>query len=309
MDDLDVRILRAMGVRPYGRTARGADALSSARLAEQVGVTDDTVRARVARMESAGLIAGYRLAPNLHQMGLTGTGYYFDPVDGEPAKLARAIVDAGIPGIMEVHAFLGRGLCVELAYATDKDRLSTLDAIGRVVGSAPPVTFHAWTYPEVERTLSALDWRIVEAMRGNARRPLPEVADEISISAKTVKRRFERMAEEGSVLCVPLVDLSKAQGVLLIELLVHLTPGAPEAVLSEVVADLAGHVFHVGRPAEASMGNADIILAASSPAEVEKLRERVASRPGVSRADAMLVTALEDHAAWLDARLQALARP
>lgn len=307
VDALDVAILRAMGVRPYGAFARGTEVWRPARLAEHVGVTEDTVRSRIARMEESGLIAGYRVAPNLPQMGLTGTGYYFEPVGGEAARVAHAVINAGIPGVMEVHAFLGRGLCVELASPDDAEAKRRLAAVAGVAGASEPIRFHEWSFPRVRGRLSPLDWRIVRAMRANGRRPLPEVADELGVSARTVKRRFERMAEQGSVFCVPLVDLSKAAGILLVELLVHLRPGAPDVVLDEVVADLAGNVLHVGRPIDPAMGNGDIILSAESPARVESLRERVASRPGVARADAMLVTAIEERATWMDETLRGLA--
>lgn len=47
--------------------------------------------------------------------------------------------------------------------------------------------------------LSGLDYRIINSLRHDARKPEKQVAEELGVSAKTVHRHLERMRKEGSV--------------------------------------------------------------------------------------------------------------
>lgn len=49
------------------------------------------------------------------------------------------------------------------------------------------------------KPLTALDYRIVQALHDDARRPLNEVAKDLDVSVKTVKRHFDEMVEQGSI--------------------------------------------------------------------------------------------------------------
>lgn len=50
-----------------------------------------------------------------------------------------------------------------------------------------------------ERTLTKLDYRIIKSMQTNSRKPLTDVADELGVSAKTVRRRIDYMVENHDV--------------------------------------------------------------------------------------------------------------
>jgi len=44
MDALDIRIIRRMGIHPFGRNPKPLDTLKSANLARRLGVTQERVR-------------------------------------------------------------------------------------------------------------------------------------------------------------------------------------------------------------------------------------------------------------------------
>jgi len=72
-------------------------------------------------------------------------------------------------------------------------------------------------------------------LRYKGRRPLADVAVEVGVSLRTVRRRFDRMAGEGSFFVVPAIDPGKAPGILLYELLFYLKPDAAESVPGQVL--------------------------------------------------------------------------
>ncbi len=53
--------------------------------------------------------------------------------------------------------------------------------------------------PTARSDLSPLDKRIIASMNKDARKAVAEVANELNVTATTVKRRLERMIEEGSI--------------------------------------------------------------------------------------------------------------
>lgn len=53
--------------------------------------------------------------------------------------------------------------------------------------------------PPREKTLHPLDYQIIYTLHKNSRKPISEIAEEISVSAKTVRRRLSRMIHEGLI--------------------------------------------------------------------------------------------------------------
>jgi DNA-binding Lrp family transcriptional regulator len=56
---------------------------------------------------------------------------------------------------------------------------------------SPPFPIAA--HRTVDRTLYPLDYQIIQSLRDNSRKPTSEVAEELGVSAKTVRRRLSRM--------------------------------------------------------------------------------------------------------------------
>lgn len=299
MDALDVRIIRAMGIRPYDRHARPPDALKPSSLAVAVDSTVVTVKERIARMEELGVIAGYQIFPNLRHLDLGARGYFFR-VRGEQSK--RAAVDrmAGLEGLLELHDFLGGGVCADFTFRDAPELARKLAFLSDCTGDAGPQRFYDRQMPLVRRRLTALDWRILAALRGRARRPLAEVAEAAGVSGRTVKRRYETMAREGSFFVVPMLNPAKAEGLILFELLFYLQESAGAATINAILREFEERRVYTYRPASRELGTFDMLLFARSSEEVERLRRQAAGIPGVARAEAWLFQGFFDHGAWLD---------
>ncbi|HEX2021128.1 MAG TPA: AsnC family transcriptional regulator [Candidatus Thermoplasmatota archaeon] len=305
MDALDVRILRAMGIRPFGR-ARGADAIRAPRLARAVGVTVDTVKERVARMERAGVVAGYQVIPNLRHLGLTGEAYLVRAAD-DAQKEAIVAEACAIPRILEVHDFLGEPVCVDFAFGDAREREAALARFEAITGRAP-LRFYGRGMPEVPRALTPLDWRILRALRADARRSPAEVAQDVGVSGRTVKRRLERMADEGSFFVLPVLDMSKADGLILFTLLVHLGRDAGPDTLRALLRELDESTLYAYVPSSEEIGNFDMVLMAFTPAGIDGLRRRAMAVPGVERAEPWLLRGFLYRGEWVEGELDRLSK-
>jgi len=299
VDVLDIRIVRAMGARPYGRTPKDASALKPADLARAVGTSLVTVKERIARMEESGFIRGYQVYPNLTHLGLAASAFRFRVPDAD--RKARAVQDIQLlDGLLEVHDFLGADVCIDLAYATQGERERKLGLLRAHTGDAAPLALYEREMPPVDRPLTNLDWRILQAMRGRARRAPDEVADEIGVSAKTVRRHHERMMEEGSFLAVPLLDPGRASGLFPFLLNFHTGPHPARATVETILQAYEERRIHTYFPVDAQLGNVGLMLFATSAAEVEDLRARGETLAGTQRVTAWVFRAFLDYSAWLD---------
>lgn len=302
MDALDLKIVREMGIRPYSPKPQDVAAASDAAIAKRLAVDLKTVKARVAKMEETGFIHAYEIVPNLGHFGLRADAYLFKIADAD-AKTGVLERVAGIGGILEVHDFLGAEACVDMAYATSDELASKLKLASDITRDPAPTRFYDRPLPKVARQLSPLDWRIVAALRGRANRPLAEVAEALHVSLKTVRRRFDRMVEEGSIFIVPMLNPAKASGLVLFELLIYTNPDAPASTLRETLHALDDHHVYHYVPTSRSLGNFDVLLFAGSTGQIQELRERARRVPGVARVDPLLFQGWFDHSGWMDERI------
>ena len=307
MDPLDLKIIRTMGVRPYGPKPSDPDALSFANVAKAIGVEPETVRARLAKMEETGFLRCYQVYPNLQHLGLLGSAYLFRVADDD--KKAAAIAKAElVDGLTEVHNFLGAEMCLDMAYRSPAELSRKLKLLREITEDRAPERFYDRVMPKVERPLTRLDWQILKALRNRARRPLGEVAEEVGASVKTVRRRHARMAADGSFFAVPSVDASRAPGVIMYELLFYTAPDAGRAVGQRILELLRDRYLYHYVPASESLGNFDVLLAAQSSGEIEDMRRAGAKVPGVVKVSALVFRGWAEHSAWLDAAIDERAK-
>jgi DNA-binding Lrp family transcriptional regulator len=299
VDALDIRILRAMGIQPYGRAPRPLEGLRAPTIARALRVSPERVRNRIARMEASGLVQGYDLYPNYRHLGLEATWYYYILEDEDAAEAAGARL-APVEGVGACCWFLGGMMCVNVLYRSPADLERKLKLMRALAGEGGLHKLYDVEMPHVHRPLTRADWKVLQALRGNASRPLPEVARATGMSTKTVRRHLDRMGKEGAFLPFPVLDLSKAQGAILFFLAVRFgqdaTP-APEAALSRA---LEGSLLATDRIASPQYGSLMLMLAASSTSEVNALRKRAAKVPGVAKATALMFAGAQEDEAWID---------
>lgn len=307
MDALDIAILRTMGVDPYARPPQGPDALKPGAIAKAIGVTPETVRERVQRMEASGLIAGYQAYPNLRHLGLEAGSYLFDL--GDEHRRTRVVPAlAPVDGILAVHSFMGPEVCVDLSFATPAERSRRLQVLSQLTGDANPTGFVDLVQPAVRRPLTNLDWRIVRALRGRARRSLVEVAEEVGVGYRTVKRHHDRLCGEGSLYLVPMLDPGKEAGLIPFWLLFFLRPDAPRDTPAMARERFGERQLQGMVPTHPRMGNFGFLLVAETPAQVEQFRRDAAAFPGVERASAMVPVDLRDCSGGIDDLIDARIR-
>lgn len=302
MDAVDIRILRTIGLRPYGELPQESRVFKPSFIAKKIGVEPKTIKARLKQMEKTGVICFYQIYPNFRHLNVNGAGYLFS-IENEKQKLKAIKQIEMIDKIMEAHNFLGKELCVDLSYQNELELEKKLRLLSEFTGDFQPVPFYQRHMPFVNRSLSLLDWRILKILRYHAVQPLANVANQLKVSLKTIKRRMERMAKEGSFFIVPALDLSKAKGMLLFELLVYTNVDADNVTIQQILHATQNHYVYHYVPASQTLGNFDMILFAQSAAEIGELKQNVSKIRGVAKVDALILQGWFDFTKWIDAAI------
>ena len=125
MDELDRKLLAAL--------AKDARAPAAA-LARRLGTARTTVQARLERLETTGVIAGYTV--RLGEAALARRIRATVLVGVEPKALAQVMPKLqAMPAIEVAHTTSGRfDLCLQVAASSTAELDAALDAIGRIPG-------------------------------------------------------------------------------------------------------------------------------------------------------------------------------
>lgn len=302
MDAFDARIIREFGMDPFMAWPRRSAGLRLSEVARRLGRNVQFVKDRVGRMEEDGVIAGYHVFPNLRQCGLDFTTVLW-PAAFIPDKAQLARLGA-VDGFVGVFWSLDSNLCVDLTCAGAAERERRLELIGELLGmgGAPRRLFDR-PFPTVGRRLSGLDWRIIRALERDARRPLSDVAEEVGVTAKTVRNRFNAMWEEGSIDTYVALDFERLSGIIPFGMSVWLEEDAPGTMvrLLEYFADRYLDHLQVPRGGYCTF---QVRVFACTPAEVQALVREALAFDGVERVEPFLVTGAYYNDRWLGELLE-----
>lgn len=298
MDALDLRILATMGMDPWGGDPPEPGSLSPSYIAERVDTTPETVRERVRRMEEAGVIRAYQVYPEPGQAGFDATAVSFR-VPGEEATREAFRALALVEGVLEVHDLHGDVLLVGVGHRTEAELDRRLSLCTEITGDAEPRTISTRKGRTDLRPLTHLDWRIVRALRGDAKQSLSDVGEAVGVSYRTVKRHVDRMTEEGSIVRAPVVAPSRIEGVLPVELFVLLADDAGDGTVNDLVGLFPDRLVQRYVPPQGERWWVNLFCFADSLAEAEAMRRKAAEVDGVRRTQ-MILTRASRETDWLD---------
>jgi DNA-binding Lrp family transcriptional regulator len=154
--------------------------------------------------------------------------------------------------------------------------------------------------PPVEITLSNIDWQIIQALRYNAMRPLSEVAKELGVTTKTVRRRFERMTQNNAVIIVPVVNPADIENTITHVLLLYPSPNRQEEVLNRAMKEFKDTCF---LEYTASPRNAMLCLAARTLAETEENLIRARRIDGMKDVKLLILKEMREYTQWVDSAI------
>lgn len=300
MDQLDLRIFRSLGVVPYGRDSGDLSRLNPWVIAKKVGADGNTVKLRLKKMRKSEFISYFQVYPNFRLLGINGAAYLFDVGDiVEKNEVIEKI--SLVDGITEIHNFIGPQICVDFTYLEERDEIRKLELLRRLTGCESPEKYYERVMPPVDIILSNTDWRIIKALRYNALRPLSRVARDLGLTAKTARRRFERMAQNGAIIIVPVVNPAHIANAITCTMLLYPSPSRWNSVMDEVMKMFEQSYFltRMSPP-----NNAAVHVAARTLAETEDYLIKVRKIDGMNDARLLILKEIREYTQWLDSIIE-----
>lgn len=138
IDKLDVQLLGLLG-----RDSR----MSIAEIANSLGIARNTVQSRLKRMETNGLLTGFRPNLDLQAVGVPIQAFVgLELQQGKITAVSTSLVD--LPEVIEIHATTGReDLLVRVATSTHAELQILLEKIANLPGVTHSTTTIALTSP------------------------------------------------------------------------------------------------------------------------------------------------------------------
>src|SRR2546428_9417771 len=182
---------------------------SYSEMAAKLGVDEETVRNRVKHLKDTGLLIGYRLVPNPALLGRTFASLRIEFQDRESKQVAIPHL-AKVEGVINIGSTYDKSVLVTLLANQYQDFSKLIVGMGveGEVSWVPGLGIRTTKYH-----MAKLDWEVVSLLLRDAERKLDEVAKQLKVSTRTVKRRLNLMMKEAAIFTMPMVDLRKTEGI------------------------------------------------------------------------------------------------
>ncbi len=310
VDDLDLRILRELSRDQVLWFGRLDPRISAAEIARRVHVDRGTVAARLRAWQRTGFLRGHEVLPSplLFEAGFAGGSLRVDDVMEKPRLLAELGLLPGVVGAVDhVGPWVALLYVFESRDSLERSRQLLLRLPG--VGEATPCVPFRAPRPSVEP--SALDWRILQALRTAPTSSLGSTAGTVGISPKTLKRRLDRLIHGRAVWYLPLLDFTRYTKATVARFLVTTKSGHDSGSCAEQLrrrvpglAYLVNASAAIDPPPDAP-SMIDVGVHLDAVGQGEDLQASIRSMPGVEEVEVLYPRRIHTYPAWFDERIRA----
>jgi DNA-binding Lrp family transcriptional regulator len=302
LDAKDLKILRLMGVQPFADWPRDPDHLRPSYLAKNLGMSVETAKTRVRRLEKDGVILGYYLYPNFGLLGYTCVGFLFDL---ERPATAQTMQDLqSVDGVGIIERYLGPAIGIDLFETSDAALERRVQLVSRLVRATGHARYANYPSAPVTRKPTRLDWRIMLALRDRATRPLAEVAEELGVSPRTVTRHFDRLWQEGSIDTVVRLNTGNVPSLLFANVFVRFKDVDPVPATQRLHKELDSQWAYCWSPPDRRVASLVMGLVFHSPSHMQATVDRIRDMPDVADADIYLAAQSAHNETWLTEAMQ-----
>jgi DNA-binding Lrp family transcriptional regulator len=226
--ELTVNIMKELSITPSHWNVKR----SYSEVAEKLGVDEETVRIRIQSLKQSGFLLGWRLILNANL--IDRESHILALELGDANKKDRAITQISrVDGVVLIQSFYGKTLQVTVFSKNEEELRRQMKKISSITGSK---IFTHWKVkiPRCSHEAKQTDWMIIGALLKNADKKISEIAHELKVSGKTVKRRINMMMSSSAFYLQPILDLKKVAGALPCQLLIQCSE-ANKSMIDELI--------------------------------------------------------------------------
>lgn len=280
MDELDVKILRALISESRASPSNAEVRLSLRAIAARIRADDMTVNYRYKRLQKSGALSDWHLIFNPSFFGRSVLDVVVDvQPESEKADMIRKLklVDC----VFMILNFFGRALKILTTYSSNESRSRTVELISRIT-NAERITQSRMPLP-LSRTklLTETDVKIIGALSKDARKSSALVAKELGLSTRTVRNRTDRLRQENTIFTFPSLNIYSIAGLIPVYLSYTYCNGAKSSVDRAMLTHFESSYLWGGFY-DPDLGF--IMLDAPTMGDVPRILEWAKSQPGIASA-------------------------
>src|SRR2546427_1314905 len=260
-------------------------------IAAKLGVDEETIRNRVKRLRDTGFFLGYRLVPNPVLLGRTFASLRIEFKDRESKQAAIPRL-ARLDGVINIGSTYDKSVLVTLLADQDQDFSKLIVGLG-VEGEVSWVPGLGLRATRIRMT--RLDWAIVNLLLRDAEMKLDDIAKQLKVSTRTVKRRLNMMMKETAIFTMPMVDLRKTERISY-QLRVQSEQGKKSEVEKSIVAKIGNVIFR----ASDSQNGSVFGFTGANVAEGNDILEWAKQQPGVKSASMTIAERVVQVFDWIE---------
>ncbi len=191
MDEIDVKILKLLW--EDGR-------MPTYLIAKQVGLSNAAVYKRLKGMMERGELLGFSILLNSDKILNSAV------ISIRARRKREEVMEilSELSGVMHIVAGFGGRYYVEFWYSDELELRDKVNYIKRLTGA---YRIEIYKHKKVEEArIHPLDWKILLALKDDARQSFIELSKKIGLSSKTISRRWKRLREEDVCKAYPIVN-------------------------------------------------------------------------------------------------------
>ena len=289
MDELDVKILRALISESAIAQSNSMVRLSLRRIASRLGADDMTVSNRFRRLQESGCMSRWQLLvnPSYFGYGILDIVVRVLPESGKADMIRKIRL---IHGVFAIQNFHGNALKILMLVDSDAARSRAVELISRIT-NAESITTSRMPMPRSEtKRLTKTDVAIVKALSGDARKSSAFLAKELGLSSRTVRNRVKRLRSENTMFALPNLNLEGIEGSIAAYLSYTYTNESAKGAVDRSVLSRFDSNYLWGGFSNKERGF--VVLSFSTLKDVQKALDWAREQPGIAGAEVDLMTNL-----------------
>jgi DNA-binding Lrp family transcriptional regulator len=286
LDELDGKILHSLS-----RNCR----VSYSSLGNEIGLTTKSVKARVKKMQSSGVIDSFIVKVNPLVLGYSKYCMLVLKVNSSKAAdekhIRRSLSLLG--DILYTGHILGNISTFKLA--VKKEAEEKLELLVDVIGQNLLIQNQTIVFQNVREQPTYTDFKIMRCLLDNPRMEISDIAEKISMSSKTVARRLEKMIENHVLDFTVQCNFKAIRGYIVSVVSANTEKGSYRKVLERSYEDL-NDSFCAYTPMLSDEQDVLYWLFFSKDVfALDSVIKRIESYPGVRKVDVFIPISIEYH--------------
>ena len=267
--------------------------ISYSSLGKKIGLTAKSVKARVKKMQSSGVIDSFIVKVNPLVLGYSKFCILVLRINskaGDEKHIRRSLNLLG--DILYTGHVLGNISTFKLA--VKKEAEEKLELLVDVIGQDLLIQNQTVVFPSIREPPTYTDFKIMRCLLANPRMEISDIAEKISMSSKTVARRLEKMIEDHVLDFTVQCNFTAIRGYIVSLVSAKTEKGSYRKVLERSYADLKDS-FCVYSPMLSQQDVIYWLFFSKDVFALDSIIKGIESHAGVRKVDVFIPISIEYH--------------